>query len=55
MTNDPHRLFCPHADCGEVLTIVDERKVHKEHPMTCTKVKEILFVNLLSIVYIILV
>ncbi|CAF3552882.1 unnamed protein product [Rotaria sp. Silwood1] len=37
VTNDPHRLFCPHVDCGQVLSIIDESKIHKEHPMTCTK------------------
>jgi len=37
VTNDPHRLFCPHVDCGYVLSIADERKIHKERPMTCTK------------------
>ncbi|CAF3398576.1 unnamed protein product [Rotaria socialis] len=37
VTNDPHRLFCPHVDCGQVLSIIDERKLHKEYPMICTK------------------
>jgi len=39
VTNDPHRLFCPHVDCGYVLSLADERRIHKERPMTCTKVR----------------
>lgn len=44
VTNDPHRLFCPHVDCGYVLSLNDARKIHQERPMTCTKVG-LIFLN----------
>ncbi|UJR15528.1 hypothetical protein I4U23_002467 [Adineta vaga] len=33
VTKDPQRLFCPHVDCGHILTVTRDKK----QPITCTK------------------
>jgi len=37
VTNDPHRVFCPHVDCGQILVLPAERQNHEEFPMICSK------------------